>query len=502
MDDAAARALEKALERKSRQVAILERVAVQLSGTLELEPLLKTVLALMDEAFAFNHAMVLLHDQTRGVLTVAASHGYPNAGIGAEVKVGDGVIGVVAKRKKLMRMGAVQQQRRYVSAVGAQLRSEGGADTPATVALPGLADAMSVVAIPLLVRDELVGVFAVESEKAALFDDDDQELIEAVANQAGLAILNARLLQGERERRRELEDANAKLTAWNEASGRFVPYEFLEILGHRQLPDVRRGDSAHRLMSAFFSDIRGYTTVVEGQGPEENFRWINEYLTYMEAPIREHAGIIESYHGDGIMALFGGPPEDAVKAAVASMKTLAVYNVEARAGRGVDPLRIGIGIDTGWLMLGTMGGSGRLAASVIGDCANTASRVENATKVYGASVLITANTRDGLADASAWAMRPVDRVRPKGKKNPVTLYEVLDGLPDAELDGKLQGRSAFEEGWRHYQSGRPGDALVHFADALRTCPSDRAAQLYVGRCWHLLERGVPDSWDGVVDLAT
>src|SRR5262249_14895078 len=163
MDEAAARALEKALERKSRQVAILERVAVQLIGTLELEPLLKTVLALMDEAFAFNHAMVLLHDAPRGVLTVAASHGYADTGIGAEVKVGDGVIGVVAKRKKLMRMGAVQRQRTYVSAAGAQLRSEGGADTPA-VALPGLADAMSVVAIPLLVRDELVGVFAVESE--------------------------------------------------------------------------------------------------------------------------------------------------------------------------------------------------------------------------------------------------------------------------------------------------------------------------------------------------
>jgi len=402
----------------------------------------------------------------------------------------------------LMRMGAVQRHRGYVSAAGAQMRSDGGESVSPAVALPGLADAMSVVAIPLLVRDELVGVFAVESEKAALFDDDDQELIEAVASQAGLAIQNARLLQGERDRRRELEEANTRLTAWNEASARFVPYEFLEILGHRQLPDVRRGDSAHRLMSAFFSDIRGYTTIVESQGPEENFRWINEYLTYMELPIREHAGIIESYHGDGIMALFGGPPEDAVKAAVASMKALAVYNEKAGAGRGGERLRIGIGIDTGWLMLGTMGGSGRLAASVIGDCANTAARVENATKVYGASVLITANTRDGLTDASAWSMRPVDRVRPKGKKNPVTLYEVLDGLPEDELAGKLNGRAAFEEGWKLYQASRPGDALVHFADALRTCPTDRAAQLYVGRCWHLLEQGVPDSWDGVVDLAT
>jgi adenylate cyclase len=494
--------LTKELERRNNEVGILKRVAVDLGGMLELGPLLEKILASMDEMFGFSHAMVLLHDAGRDLLAVAASRGYPESGLGATVKPGEGIIGVVAKRRKLMRMGGMMQQRGYLSAVRDRVREGEGVDEGTPVPLPGLANAGSMVAIPLVARDELIGVFAVESERAAVFDDEDLGLIEAVAHQAGLAIQNARLLQAEKDRRAELEQANARLTTWNEASARFVPYEFLEILGHRQLPDVRRGDSAHKLMSAFFSDIRGYTTIVESQGAQENFQFINEYLAFMEVPVRDHAGIIESYHGDGILALFGGPADDAVKAAVSSMRALAAYNAEARVARALEPVRIGIGVDTGWLMLGTMGGMGRLAASVIGDAANTASRVESATKLYGASVLITEHTRGGLADPSAWTMRAVDRVRPKGKKNPVTLFEVLDGLPEAERGGKVASQPAFTEGWELYQAGRPGDALVHFAEALRRCPSDRAAQLYVGRCWQLIEHGLPDGWDGVMDLAT
>src|SRR5262249_56665016 len=100
-----------------------------------------------------------------------------------------GIIGVVAKRRKLMRMGGMQQQRMYMSAV--RDRVEGGG-VGATVPLPGLANAGSMVAIPLVARDELIGVFVVESEKAAVFDDEDLGLIEAVAAPAGVAIQNAR----------------------------------------------------------------------------------------------------------------------------------------------------------------------------------------------------------------------------------------------------------------------------------------------------------------------
>jgi adenylate cyclase len=462
--------LRRELERKTTEIDILTRVAVEISGKLDLAPLLDTILVSMDEVFGFGHSMVLLHDAQRERLVVAASRGYAESGVGAEVEVGKGPIGVVAKRKKLLRMGGMAAQRSYMAAVASAM--EKGADE---VMLPGLPDARSVVAIPLLKRDELIGVFYVESTEAAVFDDRDLSLIEAIGSQAAVE--------------------------WNESSRRFIPYEFLAILGRDRLPEVRRGDHAELEMSTFFSDVRAYTTMVEGQGPEENFAFINEYLTYMEVPIRDHRGFIDSYRGDGIMALFAQCADDAVKAAVQSLEALQTLN-EVRTARGDMAVRVGIGIDTGHLMLGTIGGARRLSAGVIGDSANTASRIESLTKRYGASVLISERTRNALAEPDAYRMRPVDYVRPKGKSKPIVLYEVLDGLPDAELQGKLAGAEAFEEGWRHYLAGQPGDGLVHFATALRLNPTDRAAQLYIGRCWHFIENGVPDDWDGVMTLTS
>jgi adenylate cyclase len=494
-DDKRLQELEAELKRKTDEIGILTRVAVELSGTLDLGPLLTTILASMDDVFGFEHSMVLLLDSSRDVLVVAASRGYDQAGIGAEVPVGKGVIGVVGKRKKLMRMGGVKAQRGYMKAASGK-----GGDSE-EVALPGLPDVDSIVAIPLLKGAELIGVFYVESERAAVFDDSDLALIEAIASQAAIAIQNARYHQAEKERLEELQRANESLTEWNESSSRFIPYEFLSILGRDRLPEVKRGDHAELDMSTFFSDVRDYTTLVEGQGPEQNFAFINEYLTYMEAPIREHEGFIDSYRGDGIMALFAGCADDAVTAAVESMNALARLN-EVRTGRGEAPVRIGIGIDTGHLMLGTIGGQMRLSAGVIGDSANTASRIESLTKRYGVSVLISENTRDACKNSEKYRMRPIDRVRPRGKANPITLYEVLEGLPDEELQGKLAGLAEFEEGWRLYQGGDPGEGLVHFAAALKAAPGDRAAQLYIGRCWNFIENGVPDDWDGVITMTT
>src|SRR5262245_27578704 len=111
-----ASALATRLQRKTDEMRILTQVAVALSGTLDLEPLLGHILQAMDEVFGFRHSMVLLRHRTRDVVTLAASRGYPESGVGAEVPIGMGVIGVVAKRKKLLRMGGVSLQREYVQA--------------------------------------------------------------------------------------------------------------------------------------------------------------------------------------------------------------------------------------------------------------------------------------------------------------------------------------------------------------------------------------------------
>src|SRR5262249_33838058 len=160
----------------------------------------------------------------RDLLVVEASRGYAEAGIGAEVPVGKGVIGVVARRRKSMRMGGVNLQRSYLEAAAP---NHDGQAPP----VPGLPDAASVVAIPLIKRDELIGVFQVESRTPAGFDDADMTLFEAVAGQAAVAIQNARYHDADQKRLEELRTANRSLTEWNQSSSRFVPHPFLAMLG-------------------------------------------------------------------------------------------------------------------------------------------------------------------------------------------------------------------------------------------------------------------------------
>ena len=151
-------------------------------------------------------------------------------------------------------------------------------------------------------------------------------------------------------------------------------------------------------------------------------------------------------------------------------------------------------------MLGTIGSSERIKCGVIGDAVNTAARVEGLTKHYGAGILITHHTREKLQDPHVYQMRPVDRIRAKGKTRPMVIYEVLDALPEDVIERRLKAREDFMRGWDLYQEGQPGEALVAFAAALSTDADDRVTRLYLGRCWQLLENGMPDDWDGIVDM--
>jgi signal transduction histidine kinase/class 3 adenylate cyclase len=292
-----------------------------------------------------------------------------------------------------------------------------------------------------------------------------------------------------------------QLAKMSSAAGRFVPFEFLDILNKRSLVDVRRGDHAQKELSILFSDIRSFTTLLEGLDPQQSFAFINEYLERMEIPIKRHHGFIDSYIGDAIMALFDGSPDDAVRAGIGKLEALHAYNAE-RARRGQRALRIGIGVNTGPLMLGTIGGATRINCGVIGDAVNLAARIEGMTKLYGASLLISEHTFAGLADATAYATRVVDRVRVKGKTKPVTIHEVLDGSPPALQEQKRAAAARFAEALDRYAHGAFDDAERLFAACAAAAPDDEAVVLYRERCRALRAAGAPAGWDGVFDLQT
>ena len=311
----------------------------------------------------------------------------------------------------------------------------------------------------------------------------------------------------------QLEEAqrNAVLS---EVFERFVPKQFLVRLGHRDIADISLGDSVQKEMTVLFSDIRGFTTLVESMTPRENFAFVNSFLGHMEPAIHGQRGFIDKYIGDAVMALFDSDTrpdgnytpektgragaEHAVRAAVAMHAALRRYN-EDRAGRGEPPVRIGVGLHTGELMLGTVGGKDRLNASVIGDAVNLAARVEGLTKRYDCPLLITAATEAALPTARDIHLRPVDRVRVKGKRRQVTLYEVIEANDDATCARRCGLLAQYEIGWQAWDAGDFETARGVFAGILGGC-DDRPTALLLERCEAFIADGAPADWDGAATL--
>ena len=227
-------------------------------------------------------------------------------------------------------------------------------------------------------------------------------------------------------------DAESELT---DAYGRFVPHQFLNLLGYESIIDVNLGDQVQQEMSVLFADIRDFTTLSETMTPQENFNFINAYLSRMEPAITSNNGFIDKYIGDAIMALFSDFADDAVKAGIAMLNILTNYNQD-RQRVGYVPIQIGIGINSGSLMLGTVGGKSRMDSTVISDAVNLASRIEGLTKDYSVPLLISHQTLERLRNPADYAIRIVDKVQVKGKSQYVVVYEVFDADPPEIQIGK------------------------------------------------------------------
>ena len=288
----------------------------------------------------------------------------------------------------------------------------------------------------------------------------------------------------------------AKLTS---AYGRFVPHNFLRFLGKESIIDVQLGDQVQQKMTVMFSDIRSFTTLSEGMSPQETFDFINSYLNRVSPLIRQHNGFIDKYIGDGIMALFPDSANDAVQSAIAMEQAMVLYNQD-RQQQGDVPIAIGIGLHTGNLMLGTIGESERMETTVISDAVNLASRLEGLTKLYGVGILVSEATISQLSDIQNYTYRFLDRVRVKGKKQPVAIYELYDHKLKVSNQLKTKTRKIFQQAVFAYSQGNFAIAQGIFQKILTINPQDRAAMLYIKRCQRYQKYGVPEGWEGVTNL--
>jgi len=175
------------LEAMARELRGLQAISGRVNRAGCLEGLLESVLQALDEELGFRHSMVLLPDE-RGRLVTTASRGYGSGGVGAEVPMGEGLIGTVAARKRPMRVAGVGAELRYWRTIRAELQHAGQAPATQEIPLPGLPDAQAQLALPLLIGDRLVGVLALESREAMAFDVWTETFLNILANQIALGI--------------------------------------------------------------------------------------------------------------------------------------------------------------------------------------------------------------------------------------------------------------------------------------------------------------------------
>ena len=205
------------LAQKSAEVRTLQQVSSEINSTLDLEDIYDIILYTMDDLFGFHHALILLLDDSGKTLAVVASRGYEHGTLGGRVAVGTGLIGVVAKKRRMMRVSNLGQQRGYVAAIRKQMEEAGRAgELGAAIPVPGLPDVESQIAIPLMIKHDLIGVFSVESAQQKTYSDRDETLVTIVGNQAASAIHNARLIRAVEQRRKELAEAHENLKRLNE----------------------------------------------------------------------------------------------------------------------------------------------------------------------------------------------------------------------------------------------------------------------------------------------
>lgn len=267
----------------------------------------------------------------------------------------------------------------------------------------------------------------------------------------------------------------------NEALSRFVPRQFLQFLNKESIVDVKIGDQVQQEMSVLFADIRNFTGLSEKMTPQENFNFINAYLSRMEPAVIENHGFIDKYIGDEIMALFSGGADNAVKAGISMLKRLTEYN-QNREKSGYTSLQIGVGINTGSLMLGTVGGTSRMDSTVISDAVNLASRIEKLTRHYGVSLLITHHTFLQLEDYRQYSFRIIDRLKVRGKSNTVSIYEVFDAELPEIYQKKLETKQEFEQALLLYHLGSFRQSAQLFAHCSYLNPKDTVAQIYGKLC--------------------
>lgn len=279
--------------------------------------------------------------------------------------------------------------------------------------------------------------------------------------------------------------------------GQYVPVEHIARLQGSGWTGTLSGE--RREMTVLFSDIRDFTHLSENLDATQLREFLNHYLTPITEIIFATGGTIDKYVGDMVMAFWNAPLDDprhashAVEAALKMQAKITQMQGEFQS-LGVTTVAAGIGIHTGEMNVGDMGSEFRRAYTVLGDAVNLGSRLEGLTKYYGVPILTSELTRSQCPDM---VFRYVDRVRVKGKEEPVSIYHPL-GEPDSlEFPFDGQTLAQYEAAIRLYLDRRWPEAAAEFLKLCEKVPQEYLYRLYLERARHFAQDPPGLDWTGV-----
>jgi adenylate cyclase len=265
---------------------------------------------------------------------------------------------------------------------------------------------------------------------------------------------------------------------------------------------IRPGGESKEL-SVLFSDIRGFTTISEGLTPDQLVHLLNEYLGQMTEIIFATDGTLDKYIGDAIMAFWGSPyPQEdhahrCCSCALRMARGLTALNAKWKSS-GQPPISIGIGLNTGMVNVGNMGSARRLSWTVMGDNVNLASRLEGITKQYHVQIVISEATYHQVS--SQFVCRELDKIRVKGKNQPVNIYELMDVAAEtSKYEPLLEG---FDAAMKSYKAQNWSEAANQFSEVLANYPDDGPSQVFLERAIEFAENAPEGEWDGVYVMKT
>jgi adenylate cyclase len=270
-------------------------------------------------------------------------------------------------------------------------------------------------------------------------------------------------------------------------------------------PTKLRLGGERKILTVLFTDLENFTTVAESMPPEELVPILNSYFEGMTDIILKNNGTLDKYIGDSIMAFFGAPIAQKEHSLIACRTAVQMQNHleelrQTSKTTNKPLLHMRIGINTGEMVVGNMGGLDRFDYTVIGDSVNLSARLEGANKQYKTKILISENTFQPIAREVV--ARELDLIAVVGKKQPLKIYELLGIVDDKVAPEVYRLIEKFAEALVLYRQRNWEKAIEKFEDVLKIKPDDYPSKLYIERSQVFMQTPPPDDWDGVFMMKT